>query len=289
MCLLQIKPDYVLSFTIKPNFYTALLRFFLNFHLICTITGLGSVFESSKIKHVALQKLFKSVLLHADYIFFQNPHDASAYCKGTNFDRYSITHGSGVDLDKFAYKPFFNPIRRRRFVLISRIVASKGIFEFCAASRTVIKKYPNCEFEIWGPLEDDVRFGLTERELVDVLRDSPVRYMGPTDKTELVLDKTDFVVLPTSYNEGSPKILIEAASVGKPVIATTMPGCVHTVVDGVTGLLCAPKNPEDLAEKMSKLANMPIKDLKKMSKMSRDRAETLFSSQTLFDEYLRLF
>ena len=93
-----------------------------------------------------------------------------------------------------------------------------------------------------------------------------MRYMGPTDKTELVLDKTDFVVLPTSYNEGSPKILIEAASVGKPVIATTMPGCVHTVVDGVTGLLCAPKNPEDLAEKMSKLANMPIKDLKRCQK-----------------------
>ena len=286
--LQQIKPDYVLSFTIKPNFYSALLHFFFDFHLICNITGLGSVFESSKVKHVALQKLVKFVLLRADYIFFQNPSDASTYCDGTKFDNYSITHGSGVDLEKFAYRPFFNPIKCRRFVLISRIVASKGIFEFCAASKILSKKYPNWEFEIWGPLENNVRLGLTKKELIEALRDSPVRYMGPTDKTEQVLDTADFVVLPTSYNEGSPKILIEAAAAGKPVVATTMPGCVHTVVDGVTGFLCAPKNPEDLAKKMSKLATMPIKDLKKMSKMSRERAENLFSSKILFDQYLRV-
>ena len=117
------------------------------------------------------------------------------------------------------------------------------------------------------------------------LKAGDIEYLGRSDDVAAHLHRADCVVLP-SYREGTPKTLLEAAAVGKPLVTTDVPGCRETVVDGRNGYLCQVRSAGDLAAKMLQVLRLPDADLRGMGQNSRYLAETKFDEQLVLDKYL---
>lgn len=281
----RIKPDVVLSFTIKPNFYSSILRLFLKYKLICNVTGLGALFDDSFLTRYLLQQLIRHTIMLSNHVFFQNESDKQTYIGKRSLKNYSVTYGSGIDLDKFT------PVDRKTneyvtFTFVARMLWSKGIAEFCKASAIIASQGYKCKFDIWGIIEDNSsKDALKLADLKRLETQYPVTYRGVTDSPQDVIPMADCIVLPSFYNEGSPKVLIEAAACGVPVIASDVAGCQHIVKDGKTGFICKAKDHEDLAAKVVEFLNLSSKQKANMSDEARTTAEKIFDQKNLFKTY----
>ena len=155
-----------------------------------------------------------------------------------------ITNGSGVNLERFSQKPLPD---ENRFLLIARVLRDKGIMEYLEAADKVAEKYPDAKFDLLGPLDTNPS-ALTEDDLAPYLNEN-VKYLGGTNDVRPYIEKARVYVLP-SYREGTPRTVLEAMAVGRPVITTDAPGCRETVTDGENGFLVPVKDAGAIAEKM---------------------------------------
>jgi glycosyltransferase involved in cell wall biosynthesis len=128
--------------------------------------------------------------------------------------------------------------------------------------------------------------GVPRATFEEWLKGGDIEYLGRSDDVAAHLHQADCVVLP-SYREGTPKTLLEAAAVGKPVVTTDVPGCRETVVDGQNGYLCQVRSGPDLAAKMLAVLRLPEADLQRMAQASRHLAETKFDERLVLDQYLQ--
>lgn len=111
---------------------------------------------------------------------------------------------------------------------------------------------------------------------------------GNVDDVRPYIEKSDCVVLPSYYREGTPRSLLEAASMGKPLIAADSVGTREPVRDGVNGFLCRPRDPEDLAAKMLAMIELSEGTRAKMGAASRRIAEERFDEQIVTARYLEI-
>src|SRR5205823_2793002 len=129
--------------------------------------------------------------------------------------------------------------------MIARVIRSKGVEEFVAAARAVRKRLPQAHFLLVGPADRDSVDSFRPEELDEIGR--VVRWPGPRRDVPRVLAASDLFVLPTYLREGIPRVLLEAASMGLPLVTTDAPGCNDVVEEGVNGRLVPPRDPEALA------------------------------------------
>src|SRR5690606_1136521 len=157
--------------------------------------------------------------------------------------------GSGVDLDQFNVAALpEQPV----FLLIARLLESKGIREYAEAARIIKRKYPEAQFRLVGWF-DSSRTSITPEELREWTDGNLIHYLGSlTDVRPAIADARIFV-LPSYYREGTPRTILEAMAMGRPIITTNAPGCKETVRDGWNGFLVAPRNPQALAAAMERL------------------------------------
>lgn len=283
---LRLKPDMFLAFSIKPVIYGSIAAKIFKIPSIVMITGLGTAFISDNWITKVVKRLYRFALSSVSVIFFQNVDDRTVFVdqKLVNEKVCRYTPGSGVDINKFSYSILPNTAEIS-FLLIARMLWDKGIGEFVEAARTVKLKYPNTRFQLLGPLGVQNRTSIKNTEMKAWENEGIIEYLGETDDVTSYIEKACCVVLP-SYREGTSRVLLEAAAMGRPLIATDVPGCREVVEDGVTGLLCKPRDYVDLSQKIELMLKLPYETRHVMGTKGRDKIENEFRQEIVCDLYI---
>ncbi|MBT89295.1 MAG: hypothetical protein CMN79_02225 [Spirochaetales bacterium] len=280
--LKKIKPDVVMTFTIKPNIYTNILSYFLKFAVVSNISGLGKNFINDKIINKFIQLFYILFIQKSNFIFFQNSFDYEYFCKKKYFiskKKSSILPGSGIDLNYFKnlkYKNNYLDNKKYHFLFIGRFEKEKGIYEFCeAAKKFIIKNNKNIFYAI-SP--NDIN--------IEILTNNypQIHFLNKTDNIKGILENTKCVVLP-SYREGNPRSLIESISMSVPVIATDVPGCNDVVIDHYNGYLCKKNSIESLFDKFVNFYNLSKSEILIMSNNARNHAEKKYDVKKIINIY----
>ncbi|MCX7123581.1 MAG: glycosyltransferase family 4 protein [Gammaproteobacteria bacterium] len=273
-CMKKLKPDFVLAYTMKPVIYGSIAaRFAKTPHIFSIITGLGSVFidqgfKKSMIRSVA--SLLYRVALHMNKsIFFQNADDLQLFVqkKLVSKDRAVLINGSGVNLEQFQVVKITHP---NHFLLIGRLLPDKGMFEFVAATKRVKANFPDARFTIIGPKQGHVQTDI----LLNAIHQAEIEYIEEVEDVRPYIAACGVYVLP-SYREGTPRSVLEAMAMARPIITTDAPGCRETVMDGVNGFLVPVKNVSALVEKMEYFLHNP-QECERMGQESRKLVEQKF-------------
>ena len=273
----RIKPTAILNFTIKPVIYGTLAsRLLGGVPVINTITGLGTAFISSGFANKVAKFLYKFTFKYSYLVFFQNPDDQQFFkqLKIIIKDNTKLISGSGVDLVKF--KPVENKKRGDiKILFIGRIIADKGIYELIESAKIIKKEYSNVTFILMGMLGVKNNTSISKNEVDNWINEGLIEFIPFKDDIRGFLGDSDVVVLP-SYREGTPKTLIEAASMAKPLIATDVPGCREVVNHEINGFLCEVKNPVSLAAAIKRYIELDDSSKIEMGIKSRELAEEKF-------------
>lgn len=274
--LKEIRPDLLLSYTIKPTIYGSLAAARVGVpHRHAMITGLGSALmgEGFKMKCVAVltKWLYRHGLAKNEGVFFQNPDDRAFFERNKLLSpgcRITLINGSGVDLEQFPYAP--QPTGPLTFLMVARLTREKGVREFVEAARLLKALYPGVRCQLLGPFDSNPT-AISQDQVAAWVREGIVQYLGTTKNMCPILAGAQVMVLP-SYGEGTPRSVLEAMATGRAVVTTLVPGCKETVIDGQTGFLVPPKDPVALAEAMGRFQLDPTL-AQKMGTAARTYAE----------------
>ena len=294
----QEAPDIVHHVTIKPVIYGTLASRFARVPAVVNaIPGMGFVFTrqgfGARVIRSLVNLLYRIALSHDNMRFiFQNREDLQSFVAHTVIPE-QLTHlirGSGVDLDEFPFTP--EPQGAPSFVLVARMLSDKGVREFVEAARAVRRMRPEWRCVLVGAIDPGNPSSLTEAELEAWHAEGVVEWLGHRTDVREILSQSHVVCLP-SYREGLPKSLLEASAIGRPMIASNVPGCREVVRDGITGLLVEPRDARALADAMLRLGD--DQELRRrMGVAARARAVALYSIEDvvhdtflIYDELLR--
>ena len=256
--MLSLKPFYFLAYTHKPVIYgnlaAILARIPKRFSLI---TGLGYTFQSEKKwLNFIVKILYRISLLGSDKIFFQNPDNEAEFIKlkiiKADKNQSILVNGSGIDIDKFKLTPLPKDIK---FLLISRLLFDKGILEYFEAVSTIKKLYPKVVFGLVGWFDENPN-SISEKALMEYIKTGDIEFHGRLDDVRPVIANSSVYVLP-SYSEGTPRTVLEAMSMGRPIITTDAPGCRETVINNKNGFLVPVKNSDYLVSSMIRFIEEP--------------------------------
>lgn len=265
----QEKTDVLLSYTIKPVIYGSLAAGLAHVPSIYSmITGLGYAFTSGSFKQNIVsnvaQLLYRSAIKKNKQVFFQNHDDRALFVKlglVKSKTQTVIINGSGVDLECYQVTPLPEKIS---FLLIARLINKKGIYEYVEAARIVHKRFPEIDFSLVGWI-DSSPLAINKNDLRKWQQDDIIDYKGKLEDVRSAISNSAVYVLP-SYREGTPRTVLEAMAMGRPIITTDVPGCRETVINKKNGYLVPPKDPIALAKAMERF----ILDPKLIYQMGRE-------------------
>jgi glycosyltransferase involved in cell wall biosynthesis len=171
-----------------------------------------------------------------------------------------------------------------RFLMIARLLRDKGIVEYVEAARKLRSNGLPARFFLLGPLGSENRTAISVETLTQWQAEGAVEYLGESDDVRREIAQAHCVVLP-SYREGTPRTLLEAASMGRPVVTTDAPGCRETVLENVSGFLCGVRDADDLAERMAGICAMTRDALERMGQAGRAHMAERFDQRSVVDAY----
>ena len=277
--LKEIRPDVVLTYTIKPNVYGGLACITARIPYIANITGLGSALENGGILQKIALFLYKTGLRKANCVFLQNRFNLDF------FEKHRITKakkrlipGSGVNLGRFQVKPL--PKDTQEFLYIARVMKEKGIEEYLAAARKVKEQYPDAKFHILGYCEEAY-----EDVLKQAMDEGAIVYHGSVNDVRPYLYGVQCLVHPSFYPEGMSNVCLEASACGRAVITTRRPGCEETVEDAVTGYLVPQQDAEALTEAILMFLSLSYEQKVEMGLAARARVERVFDRNIIVNAY----
>ena len=278
--LKEVKPDLVLTYTIKPNIYGGLACRLAHIPYAVNITGLGSAIENGGWLKKFVLALYKPALKGARVIFFENTgnRDTLAATGVVPKGRDAVLNGAGVNLDDYPYQPYpqEGPVR---FLFVGRVMHEKGVDELFAAAKRMKQEYSiDVEFHIVGSFEEGYKPLMDELEKAGV-----VKYYGYQSDMKRFYAMASCVVLP-SYHEGMSNVLLEAAASGRPLITSDIPGCREAVEDGNSGYLCPAKDANALYGAMQRVMELSVEQRSEMGCRGRERMEQQFSKTAVVTE-----
>jgi glycosyltransferase involved in cell wall biosynthesis len=224
------------------------------------ITGLGFAFTTNgpdrRLASLLIERLYRVALRRCNSVVFQNADDQREFtARGliAAGQRSFVVNGSGVDLRRF--RPVALP-RAPVFLLIARMLHDKGVREFCEAAAQIKGRYPEARFRLVGWFDADNPRSISPKELETWCADGIAEYRGSVDDVRPEIAQCRVYVLP-SYREGTPRTVLEALAMGRPVITTDAPGCRETVREGWNGYLVPVRDSLALAQAMARFISHP--------------------------------
>ena len=291
LILRQTGAQTCLFFTAKPNIFGGFCASLLDLHYINNISGLGSVFIKNGFLSKVMILLYKLALKKSSCVFFQNRDDRDLFLQKNivKSEKTKLLPGSGVNLQKFQPVLKIKKIDQEpfTFILISRLIKDKGVIEYIEAAKLVSKLHPDIQFKILGFLGVQNPTAISTQQMNEWQQLQFVSYLGEANDVRPFIEESDCVVLP-SYREGTPKVLLEAAAMGKPIITTDVPGCREVVEDQLTGFLCEVRSAQDLAHKMCQMIELSAEQRAQMGRLGRLKMENQFSEKIVIDRYLEV-
>ena len=288
-----IKPDIVHLITLKVIVLGGIATLWARAPaVVMAVSGLGHIYLKSSIKFKLIKAvvsgLLKLCLYHQNLcVIVQNTDDQRFI---SNIGKYSknklsLIKGSGVDLN--LYSPREEEASPHKVVFASRMLYDKGVREYIEAARVLKREYPNVQFLLVGEPDHQNPSTVQESEIDGWVREGIVLWSGYRDDLHLVLRDCTCVVLP-SYREGMPKVLLEAAACGTPIVTTDVPGCREAIIHEVTGFLVPPRDSKRLALAIKKLlSNAELRT--QMGKAGRELAERDFGIEGVVEQHLRIY
>lgn len=293
--LKKTKPDILHTVSIKPVLYGSLLsRIIGQWWVVNAVSGLGFVFSKDR-KATLLRKglsLFYKIALRnpKSITIFQNSSDLETMVSGRFLEKEQavLIKGSGVDCDLYKPAPFpEKPV----VMLASRMLWDKGVGEFVEAAKLLNPRFPEVRFVLVGASDDENPRAIKKEQLIHWTERYPfIEWWGARTPEEMpkILSRATIVALPSYYGEGLPKVLLEAAACGRPVVASEIPGCKEIAREGINGYLVKVGNAESLASKISIL----LKDkqlIYKFGKEGRRIACNEFAEEKIVSEVFKLY
>lgn len=269
----QERPDVILSYTVKANVYASwaakLARVPRSYSMITGLAvGLRTPEDQKTRRGKLMALMYRTALSKNAGVIFQNSDDEDFFREigvvGTTQKTY-IVNGSGVDLSHYASAPM--PTGPMRFLLIARLLKDKGLFEYAEAAALVKVNYSDVQFDLVGPFDPHPQ-AVRKDQVDEWVSQGAIQYHGAQKDVRPFLENCSVYVLP-SYREGTPRTVLEALAVGRPVITTDAPGCRQTVDHEVNGLLVPVGDSKALAQAMISL----IEDRNKVNKMASKSLE----------------
>ncbi|UOX39755.1 hypothetical protein [Planktothrix phage Pag-JY44] len=270
--LAEMKADAVLCYTLKIAIWGTMAAFWAGVpRRTALITGFGTAFLTAGLKGRLLKTVAEGLLRwsmkKATAVIVQNPDDQQALVDMGVKGPIQVVNGSGIDLSTFEEKPL--PSGPTRFLMIGRILVEKGVMEYAQAAEIVKKKHPEVHFDLLGYYEERSN-AITQTEIDRWKSEGILDWHGQQPDVKPYIAACHVYVLP-SYREGTPRSVLEALAVGRPIITTDTNGCRSTIDHGVHGLLVPVKDSAALAEAMLKMIETPGL-IEKMAAVARPRA-----------------
>lgn len=280
--LKAVRPDLVLTYTIKPNIYGGLACRMARIPYAVNITGLGSAIENGGWLRQFVLALYRPALKGARVVFFENAgnRDSLVSAGVVPEGRDVVLNGAGVNLEDYPYQPYpqEGPVR---FLFVGRVMHEKGVDELFSAAKRMKQEFGNrVEFHIAGSFEEACKPVMDELEQSGV-----VRYHGYQPDMKPFYAMAGCVVLP-SYHEGMSNVLLEAAASGRPLITSNIPGCREAVEDGVSGYLCPAKDADALYHAMRRFAELPQTERAELGRHGREQMAQKFDKALIVKETL---
>lgn len=277
----DVKPDVVLTYTIKPNIYGGLAAKKYGIPYIANITGLGTAVENAGLMQKITIILYKIAFKKINRIFFQNIENQQFFIDNNiAINRHRLIPGSGVNLEHF-YALDYPDNKTTEFVFISRIMREKGIDQYLEAAEYIRNKYSNTRFHICGFCEEAYEHKLKQLQDREI-----IFYHGMIRDVRKILKATHCTIHPTYYPEGLSNVLLESAASARPIITTDRAGCREVIENGVNGYIIDQKSSKDLIDKIEKFINLDYVSKKQMGLAGRNKVESEFDRQIVVDAYI---
>lgn len=291
-----INPDIIHAVTIKPVIYSGLSLHFLNSkpNFVAAISGLGYVFSANnfraKLTKGLVSILYKLAFFHKPkVVIFQNTTDEKILSSVTNLsdNEKVLIKGSGADLGiyKYSKEPVSDSIK---IAMACRLLKEKGVYEYVDAAKIVHSKVDNVEFLLAGTTDEENPNSISQTELDEWNNNGIIKSLGHCNNISDFFSGSHIITMPSYYGEGVPKVLIEAAACGRPIVTTDNPGCRDSVIPNVTGKLVPIKNSLSLAEALIVLIENPTLRVS-MGEKAREYAEREFDVKSVVQKHMKIY
>lgn len=285
----SIRPSVVFHYTIKPNIYGSIAAKLAGIPSVAVTTGLGYVFIQRSRTAALAKRLYRVAFRFPREVWFLNKDDLATFENQkllAHPRRASILRGEGIDLNEFSLTPL-QKNRTFKFILIGRLLWDKGVGEYVEAARRVRISYPHARFQLLGPVGADNPSAIDRVDVERWVTEGVVEYLGEAEDVRVHIQAADCVVLP-SYREGVPRTLMEACAMGRPVIATDVPGCREIIDHRVNGLLCTARSAESLVEKFAEMLDMSGNERLAMARKGREKMVKEFDQTDVVARYKKV-
>ena len=286
----KYQPQLIHHFHAKPVIFGNFAAFFARkAEVVNNIEGLGYAFSSKGYVRRLASIGYRLALGRSSVTVFLNPDDQELFLQNSWIlpEKGKLITSPGVDTSRY------HPASERsdgcqRVLFVARLLWQKGVREFVEAAAIAKRRLPDAHFLLAGEW-DDVHPDAVDRNYVrQSVANGTVEFLGYLSDMEYQLQKTDIFVLPSYYREGVPRVLLEAASSGVPVVTTDVPGCREAVINGKTGRIVLPRDAQGLAEAIVDiLANPKLKE--SMGTAARQFVENNFDTEVITKHYLKMY
>lgn len=278
--LKRIKPDIVLTYTIKPNIYGGIVCRLLKIPYLANVTGLGTAIQNGGLLTKISTTLYRIGLKGAKCVFFQNADNQQLFMKRKLVKgKTRVIPGSGVNLEAFSAEPYPTDRDGIRFLFVGRIMRDKGIGELLTAIRTIHAQNRSAVLDVVGWSDEDYSAEIKAAEA-----EGAIRCHGLQKDVRPFYAACHCAVLP-SYHEGTANVMLEASATGRPVITTRVPGCRETFEEGVTGFGCEAKSTESLLDAMQRFLRLINEERERMGKAARLKMEKEYNRDMVVRAY----
>lgn len=274
-----LKPDLVITYTIKPNVYGGIVSRFLHIPYAENITGLGTTFQKENLVKKLVCFLYKISSKRAKVVFFENEENKQIFLDNhlIREEQACRLNGAGVNLEEYPYTEYPDEYEPVRFLFIGRVMKEKGVDELFEAAKRIKKEYPDVLFDIVGPMEDEYSSVIKKLE-----EDGIITYYGYQKDVRPFIARCHCFVLP-SWHEGMANTLLEAGAMGRPLITSRIHGCLEAIREEKSGFLCNEKEVENLYATLIKFLELPYKEKKIMGQLGRKYMEEVFDKRKVVD------
>ena len=277
----QVKPDQVITYTIKPNIYGSFTARIKKVEYAVNITGLGTAFQNDNLLKKIIIFMYKKALKKVKTVFFENIENRDIFIENRIIekDKTCLLNGAGVNTEEYQYAEYPDENKHIRFLFIGRIMKEKGIDELLYAAKKIKKEYANIEFDIVGPMEDDYK-----NKIEEYVNSNIINYYGYQSDVKKFIKQCHCFILP-SYHEGMANTLLEAGSMGRPLITSNIHGCKEAIDNN--GYLVKVRDKEDLYKKMKMFIELDHEKKVNMALNSRKHIEKIFDKRKVVKETMK--
>ena len=282
----QIKPDQVITYTVKPNVYGGIVCRIKKIPYAVNITGLGTTFHNEGALKKIIVSLYKVACRNAKVLFFENEENRQIFIANNivKEEKTCKLNGAGVSLEDYQFCDYPSDNNKIHLLFIGRVMREKGVDELFAVAKRIKDKYDNVVFDIVGPFEEDY-----ENTVLELQKQGFIKYHGFQSDVKPFIEKAHCFVLP-SYHEGMANTLLECGAIGRPLITSNIHGCKEAVINEGNGYLVNVGDSEDLYLRIKQFIDVSWDEKVEMGKVSRKIVENFFDKKIIVEKTIdRLF